>query len=411
MAFLSRLGKHKVSLGGQKIPVVLGQSSLPQLDLAPPGFILPPNQPLKNRIRPRQQPVYGQVPPLRTYVAPPVPQGFIKQVNQPLRNRVVKRQQPDYGKVPPLRTAVAVQVPPVSSWKRPVEQPRIVRKRQQPQSYGTFWAQIKGFVVPALLSWQRPTNQPVRGKKRSQPAPNQPPPLRTAVAAAVPTGFIKPTQQPQRKTSRQQPIYKSVFPTTPTPNVPKGFFQPTQQPIRKTRRQQPAPNQKPFVPPAGTPTPTGFQRTISQPYIRRTRQQPQRYGNFWQQNKAFVVPVLEGWVQPTNQPVRGKRRQQINRVGVFAAALVAVPPVNQWVQKVQQPLRRTRRQQPQRYGNAFYDIPPQAVPVLNAWVQQVNQPLKSRIRPRQQVNRTPLGVPINTVAPTLRTRMSMGVGL
>lgn len=309
------------------------------------------SQPIRKLKRQQPAPI---VKPFVPVVVTTTPLGWQEPTTQP---RIIrKRQQPTYGKPPVLRTGES---PLVSLWKQPTNQPlrNRVPKRQQPQSYGQFWSQNLEFITPSLLSWMRPTNNPLPYHKRrlSRQQVNKVGVFTAALTVVVvPVGWQQPINQPlpaqKRRLSRQQVARVGVFTAalTVAPVVPLGWQHSTNQPLTHHKR-------------------------------RLARQQPQQNGQFWAKNSSFVVPPLQSWMRPVNQPLAKRRRVQVTQSNLpFRAPVTTVPVVSAWIQPVNQALRRNKRQQPTSSGAFFWqaNAPVQPVPVVTSWIHPVNQPVR-----------------------------------
>jgi hypothetical protein len=280
---------------------------------SPSSWIHPVNQPIR-RTKRQQPQYYGQFwSQDREFIVPTL-DAWARTVNQPIRKS--KRQQPGPNQKPFVPTVTPI-VP--TGWPEPIVQPRIVRKRQQPQYYGQFWAQDKVFIIPTLEAWVQPTNQPLRSRIRR---PQQPQCYGTFWAQnqefIVPglESWMRPTNQPVRGRRRLQVVKVGVFTATLTvaPVVPFGWQEPTTQPRIVKKRQQPQYGKPAPLRTGESPLISLWKHETNQPIKSRTpkRQQPQGYGNPFYDIPKQAVPVLNAWVQPVNQPQRRTyvKRQQ-----------------------------------------------------------------------------------------------------
>lgn len=208
---------------------------------------------------------------------------------QPLRNRIPKRQQPMPRYDPWVATTTVVTTPSVASYREPISQPIRNRtpKRQQPQyqdrgrflitgsATATIGGQFRVTQNPATsLSWGQPDNQPLRSRvlKRQQPFAINKRFLITANNASTISGQFRVTENPA--------------------NIPGSWLQAVNQPLRSRvpKRQQPFAINRRFL------ATSSASSTISGQF--RVKEDPAR--------------IPDSWLQPANQPLRHRwiKRQQ-----------------------------------------------------------------------------------------------------
>lgn len=335
------------------------------------------NEPLRYRHQTRIQ-SYGQFWAIDIDRVPPPLAGYIQDTNQLQRNNYRKRQQPAPEWVSPYP------IPYVSDWLRFVNEPRIVKRRQQPSIIDIFWADNIPATATLVSQWYRTPTLPVRRKVKEIDISGGA--VESITEAPYVSYWIQRTNQLHRNNLKKRPqILEPWNPWVATQTVVtplmSQWYKPVNEPLRSRvpKRAQPRYSIQ-SMPPVGSEAPyvSYWAKPVNQPVRQKKRPQPRYFGGYWITPDGLVSPPFTSWKQPTAQPLRRTKRSQLRYPGQFLteAEGEVVPPYETWLRPKSQPVRRTKRQQPAKSGTSRQSSAP--------FIRHIDQPLRVKVVRRQQ---------------------------